>query len=366
MTFKRLTALILTVIAAFELSGQENRNGVIIYSLPSTTIHLEVKAICESYTPGPYAGFAKKYLGIDVSEKESTKYTLSDIRITPYMEADRSRSYIINLEGMLRNASQASFLKLSSQGLILLSDENKGGENTWRFPSYAPGSSSLESEATGNLTSEETTLYRTGLNSDGEYERIAYKQSQVVEKSTEKKAQEAASMILYLRQQKINIITGNTDATFSGDALRAAVEEINSTEAKLMSLFTGSTRTSVQTMNFDVVPAKGHEEEMTVAFRISDTHGLLPSDDISGRPIVMEIVPEQEEVDLQTEQITSGSTSGRRRTSYEAAGRDDIVYRIPAICTVRITDGQDLILKCRMPVYQKGQDLTFPLTMMIK
>ena len=32
-------------------------------------------------------------------------------------------------------------------------------------------------------------------------------------------------MILSLRQNRINIITGNTDATFSGDALRAAIEE---------------------------------------------------------------------------------------------------------------------------------------------
>lgn len=366
MTPRRLTALILTLIAALELSGQENRNGVIIYSLPSTTIHLEVKAICEDYTPGPYAGFAKKYLGIDVPSKESTQYRLSDIRITPYIEADRSSSHIINLDGLLRNVSPASFLKLSSQGLIILSDENKGSGNTWRFPSYAPDSGTLESEATGNLTSAETTLYKTTLNQDGQYERIAFKQSQVVEKSIEKKAQEAASMILYLRQQKINIITGNTDATFSGDALRAAVEEINRTEQNLMSLFTGETRTSVQSMSFDVVPEKGTEDEITVAFRISDTHGLLPSDDISGRPVVMEISPEPGEADMITEQIASGAASGRKRAMYEAAGRDDIVYRIPAVCSIRIIDGQDLILKCRMPVYQKGNDLTFPVSMMIK
>lgn len=53
-------------------------------------------------------------------------------------------------------------------------------------------------------------------------------------------------MILSLRQQRINIITGNTDATFSGDALRAAVEEIGRLEEEYMSLFTGTVGTSVQ------------------------------------------------------------------------------------------------------------------------
>lgn len=375
MKLRIITVPVLAGIMALTAAGQNvNRlekgqtppDGVVIYSLPMTSIHLSVEAVCETYTPGPYSKWAKKYLGIDVPQEASTSYTLSNIRMTPYLEADRSCSYIVNLDGFLGEASTASFFEFSSQGLLLLSDESKGKGDSWRFPSIAPGTEVLSSEATANLTSTETTLYRTVRNESGDYDRVAVRQSQVVEKSPEKKAQEAAAMILSLRENRINIITGNTDATFSGDALRAAVEEIGRLEEEYMSLFTGSTATSLQQMSFDVVPESGKSEELTVAFRLSDTQGLLPPDDVSGRPIVMEITPEDNEDVLYTDQIIAEVEPSKARARHEAALRGNIFYRIPGICTIRVIDGQNLILKSRMPVYQKGEDLTFPVHVLVK
>lgn len=375
MKLRIITVPVLAGIMALTAAGQNvNRlekgqtppDGVVIYSLPMTSIHLSVEAVCETYTPGPYSKWAKKYLGIDVPQEASTSYTLSNIRMTPYLEADRSCSYIVNLDGFLGEASPASFFEFSSQGLLLLSDESKGKGDSWRFPSIAPGTEVLSSEATANLTSTETTLYRTVRNESGGYDRVAVRQSQVVEKSPEKKAQEAAAMILSLRENRINIITGNTDATFSGDALRAAVEEIGRLEEEYMSLFTGTTATSLQQMSFDVVPESGKSEELTVAFRISDTQGLLPPDDVSGRPIVMEITPEDNEDVLYTDQIIAEVEPSKARARHEAALRGNIFYRIPGICTIRVIDGQNLILKSRMPVYQKGEDLTFPVHVLVK
>ena len=345
--------------------GQTPPDGVVIYSLPTTVIRLSVEAVCETYTPGPYSQWAKKYLGIDVPQEAGSTYTLSRISMTPYIEADRSCSYIVNLDGLLGDASPASFFEFSSQGLLVLSDENKGRSDAWRFPSIAPGQEDLGSGATSNLTSTETTLYRTVRNESGGYDRVAVRQSQVVEKSPEKKAAEAASMILSLRQSRIDIITGNTDATFSGDALRAAIDEISRLEEEYMSLFTGTRVTSTQTKSFDVVPEAGKEEELTIAFRISDTQGLLPSDNVSGRPIVMETVPEDNE-DFYTEQVIDEAKASRARAKYEAATRGDIYYRVPGICTVRVIDGQDLILESRVPVYQKGQELSFPVHVLVK
>ena len=98
MKLRHITALALAGTMAITATGQNiNRlekgqtppDGVVIYSLPLTTIHLTVEAVCETYTPGPYSGYAKKYLGIDVPQEASTKYTLSKIRMTPYLEADR-------------------------------------------------------------------------------------------------------------------------------------------------------------------------------------------------------------------------------------------------------------------------------------
>ena len=360
MKLKILTILTASLLSAVNLFGQ-----TVVYSLPSTTIHLTVEAVRSSYTPGPYAEYAKKYLGIDVPLEESVTFDLSNIRLTPCLEADMSSCYVINLSGISKKVAPLSFLKMTSQGLVVLSNDNTGNESLWRFPTIASGNSDmLASEATSNLTSTETVLYRAERNDNGEFERVAFKQSQVVEKSTEKKAQEAASMILDLRQNRVNIITGNTDATFSGDALRAAIDETYRIEESLMRLFTGTACSSVQTMNFDIVPDSSRTEEIVIAFRLSDTQGLLPSDDISGRPVVMEIVPET--VQPETEQFTSSTRNGSSYRTYRASQNDEIHYRIPVICTIKITDGQELILQSRVPVYQKGQELTFPVGILLE
>ena len=48
-------------------SGQESDpKGVLSYSLPATSLVLEVEAVQENFYAGPYARYASKYLGIDV------------------------------------------------------------------------------------------------------------------------------------------------------------------------------------------------------------------------------------------------------------------------------------------------------------
>lgn len=353
----KLRTLII-MAAATAVSAVEAPAQTVVYSLPSTTIHLTVEAICSHYTPGPYAEYAKKYLGIDVPQEEKTTYTLSNIRLLPYLEADRSGHHILNLDRLRNKTASTSFFEFTSQGLIMLSDDHRGIADSWRFPSLnSPDEDMLASVATGNLTSTETVLYKTESDGEGGFERIAFTQSQVVEKNPEMKAREAAAMILELRQDRINIITGDTDATFSGDALRAAIEEIGRIEDRLTSLFTGTVTTSVETKSFDIIPGSSDNEEIVIAFRISNNQGLMPADEISGRPIVMEIIPE---TSVEHNDRTDTDDSGR------SSAHDALLYRVPSVCTIKITDGQSLLLKTRIPVYQKGDTLSFPLSALTK
>ena len=62
---------------------------------------------------------------------------------------------------------------------------------------------------------------------------------------------------------------------------------------RYMTLFAGYSEYQTQNMMFEVVPEAGLESQMYVAFRLSDTAGLVPADNLSGKPIVMEIVRQQ-------------------------------------------------------------------------
>ena len=324
--------------------------GAIVYSLPSTTISLKVTAEHESFVAGPYAKYAEKYLGIEARTESGDFYTLGAIEMIPCIEADPSVRVAVSL-GTSKTAS-ANFLNFCSQGLIMTSDSYTGKQAQWRFPSAVNNNDFASSGATSNLDSRTTTLYKSVKTADG-LEKVPVQQTQVVEKSIERKAEETASMIFRLRQKRMDIITGDTDATYSGEAMAAAIEEITRLEQEYLSLFIGKSVTDEQTVVFDVVPkAENGNKQMYIAFRISDTQGLVPASNMSGRPIVLE---------LQKDGTHSAGTS---EAASSAKGR--IYYRQPATMTARLLDGQKEIMQGRMPVYQLGQTLSFPIDIAVK
>lgn len=337
--------LIFTQARSQELSqGEAVPKGAIVYSLPSTSFRVTAEAVRESFVAGPYARFAQKYLGIQAREESGDFYTLSSVQLVSFVEADRTSNIALNL-GNSRTVS-ANFLEMLSQGLIMWSDSNTGKNNNARFPSNQGKNSFDKTQAASNLTNVSTTLYKTVQTASG-LERVPVQQSQVVEKSIEKKAEEAAATIFRLRTKRMEIITGETDATFSGDALRAAIDEINRLEGEYLSLFTGKSSFDSQKMSFDVVPVKENPRQIYVAFRISETQGLLGSDNMAGRPVVVELVREEPASKAVNMDLT--------------AEKGRVIYRTPAIMSARIMDGQTLLLQTRVPVYQFGQVLSFPL-----
>ena len=350
----RLSMIIsaLAVLVPLGLSAQTSSDpeGYVTYSLPSTTITLDVEAVQEKFFAGPYAAYAEKYLGIKARQKDETTCQLTQITMTPYIEADQSRRYSFNVA---KGNVASSFLKLTSSGLVSFSDSGFGNETVWRFPIKVDGDFS-DKGVSSNLISESATLYRSDRK-DAVYNKVSVQQNVVVEKSLEKKAAETAEMILNIRKQRLQIVTGDTDATYSGEAMGAAVAELTRLEDEYMTLFVGYTLSQTQRMRFDVVPDAGRTNQMYVAFRLSDTAGLLPADNISGRPVVMDITV-QEFAPVEMPAVADPKEK-----------RPVMVYcRIPAACTVKLLNGTELLLQSRIPVYQLGQESSFPVNVILK
>lgn len=338
-----------TVASGQLLRGSEPAPaGAVIYSLPSTTITLEVTAEHESFVAGPYAAFAQKYLGIEARSTSGDTYTIHSVEMRPYVEADPQLSVAINLSASKNGA--ASFLSLCSQGLVIASESYTGEPVAWRFPAQLDRSVFDKAGATQNLDSRTTTLYKTVQTAQG-LEKVPVQQSQIVEKSIEKKAEQTASLIFKLRQTRIDIITGNTDATYSGEAMHAALKEIDRLENEYMSLFVGKKKIEKQKAVFDVVPSLDNNNQMYIAFRISDTQGLLPAQNMSGRPIVLELV-------------STGAPV--QSLPVDGSAKDRIYYRKPVTVTARLLDGQKELMQGRIPVYQFGKVVSVPLSIAIK
>ena len=348
-TAKFILALALAVMPQMAMAQKKSDpQGLVTYSLPSTTITLDVEAVQEKFHAGPYAKFAEKYLGIKARQKDETTVQLTQIRMTPLVEADHSKRYTLNVK---KGDIDATFLKLSSCGLVSFADANFGDESVWRFPTKVSGDFS-DKGVSSNLTSESATLYRNAK-TESAYNRVAVQQSMVVEKSLEQKAAETAQMILNLRQQRLQIVTGDTDATYSGEAMGAAIEELTRLEQEYMTLFVGYSDLQTQKMRFDVVPQANQESQMYVAFRLSDAAGLVPADNLSGKPVVMEIVTQ----DVVDPSVTADMLKNAKEVQ--------AYYRIPAVCTVKLMDGANLLLQSRMPVYQLGREASLPVNVIL-
>ncbi|MDR2802601.1 MAG: DUF4831 family protein [Prevotellaceae bacterium] len=325
-------------------------NSMVVYALPYSVIEIQAEAVHELFTAGPYARYAQKYLGMAAEMENRETFHLKSIALRTLTEADASQIY--SLEIKEKNAS-ANFFALSAEGLIASLDPAGASASAFRFATTAQGKFN-DTGAEPNIGSDKVTLYKNVQTPAG-YEKVPVQQHQLIEKNPERRAEEAANFIFNLRKKRVELITGETESTWSNDGLNAALEEIKRLEEEYLSLFLGKTTTGAQSAVFHVTPDVGQAKQLYVAFRFSDTQGLLPASNVAGRPVTLELVSEKKVAD-----IPSNLFNGNDKRSPR------IAYRLPDAVQARINDGQTNLLQTRLLVYQFGQILSFPVNLKIK
>lgn len=334
-------ALLLSTVFNFA-SAQGQPSGTAVYALPRTTISVTIEATVETVTPGPYARFAQKYFGTSAPQSTVSSCRINSIRVQPFIEADPAARYTTVVPE--KGSGLTAYMALCSQGLIAACEGAGMHETAFRFPTQA-GAEQFIGKEPSNLANVTTTLYKTVRNENGEFDKVAVQQNQTVEKSVEKKAEEAANMIFMLREKRVQIVTGDTDATFSGESLQAAINEISRLEEQYLSLFFGAKTVYTQVKSFDVVPNSSAKQAITVC-RISD-EGLVAAASGAGRAVTMEI----------------SSEALNAPAAAQGKGRENITvyYRVPAIAVCKISDSGKLLTESRIPIYQIGEKLSMQL-----
>ncbi len=315
--------------------------GTIVYALPKTSVKLYVEATHEVFTAGPYAKFASKYLGFEVPVDNKESYALKTVDLRWFVEADAAQTNTVSLKD---SKGTTNFLAMTATGLVSMFEQNTTAAAVpWRFANGARTQEFNNRGHESHLAKENTTFYKT-VKTDKGYERVPVQQSQVVEKNIERRAEETANAIYSLRKKRMDLLTGDADNVPAGDALRAALEEINRLEQEYLSLFVGKSSVDVQSATFEVVPDPKQAKQLYIVFRLSDTEGLLAPDNMAGRPIVIELV------------------AGKKTMMPIVEEKGKFMrYCIPEVVQARLLDGQRLLLQTRIPVYQLGQVMTYPL-----
>lgn len=299
----------------------------VIYALPSTTLTVKVEVEQEDFFAGPYATYARKFLNMDAKDRNSVRSSVTALELIPRIEADVKALYSCE-------SDNAALLALTAQGLVALENKAEAGALAWRFlPPVAaafPGS-------VASPTKEETRITYKSIQTDDAVVQVPVEHKVKSAKTLEDKAAEAAEMILSVRRDRLNIVSGNTDASYSGEAMGAALKELDRIEKEYMALFEGYTVKRSYTATFDVVPVSG--EMRYLAFRLTDNGPV--SDGTKGVPYYLELEPEK--MVLPEEGKSKGKVTPVR-------------YRIPAICRVRLTRDGIRLTESRVPVYQLGTE----------
>ncbi len=113
------------------------------------------------------------------------------------------------------------------------------------------------------------------------------------ELSLEQAAAEAARTLFTLRRRRFDLVTGEAGENVYGAGMEAALQEMKRLEEEYIALFMGRRTVRTVTKTIRVIPEKGRNTQ--VVARFTENAGLLPDDDLSGRPIVLELTPESRE-----------------------------------------------------------------------
>lgn len=233
------------------------------YSLPKTAIDITVETATTVETPGEFANYANRYLGIeDAVRKPSRRVSVRSVTLTPRGIPDDNNRWLVQF----KNGS-ATWMLLTDGGMPLsINTEAEDEDTPVELPKAVPAPQSpLETEAARQAVTMEMSR----------------------SSSVSKKAELAAQRIFELREQRNELISGNSDnMPADGGALKVALDALDAQEAALTAMFAGTklTGTTVNTCVF--VPGTADVAD-TLVCRISPIDGVTEIDDLRGIPMTV-------------------------------------------------------------------------------
>lgn len=318
-------------VKAYKSATVPSGNAV-AYSLPRTTLKVTVVVEKESIRRGPYARFAQKYLGVMAPMVDKDLYSVVGGSIAYAEEADPAEVYVLDnpdkSAGKVYDITAEGFLAARLEGAPM--PEN--GESGKGF-------------SCGETGAIEPLSY---VMSDTSFVKVPVDKRSVIEQSAESMAQQAANTIFSLRKRRMELVTGEFGENVFGAGLEAALAEINRLEQEYTALFLGKQFKQKIVKVYDVIPEKG--ENAVVVCRFSETAGLLATGDMSGTPVVVDLVPENK----------LANSPWMNRTVKDTRGL--VYYRIADVVNCRLMDGQKELASRRVPIYQFGLTVMVPAT----
>lgn len=336
-------ALIIGIILIMPVYGQRKKDDVVaptfvegvVYSLPRTGIRVNVKAVKETFRPGPYAAYAEQLLGIkNVRTKTVVNWAVEGIKIDVFSEPDPEQVY----KAM---GDVASLVSLSADGCLVGINSKTSFDVKDEVVTNRVGQKAKFDDNTFFEYFTDAPIYTAG-DSTNNYRPVKLPEEQKISK--------AAQRVLESRRIQYEIAAGLVDEFHpDGEAYEVSLKELRKIENDYLSLFVGKSDFDKENFSFDYVPKSGGKSE--AIFRISEENGIVPASDISGKPVM---------IDFEIDKELSQKYSGMAKSDNPNAGHNGVYYRMPGRATVKLINEMNVIATARITVAQFGSVAPVP------
>ncbi len=316
-----------------------------VYALPMTTFKLSLEVVRTRTLRGPYYRFADKLLNIkDVPERNSEKYRISRVHLEYFEESDPKCVFLARqISGQ---TDLSSLLKLGKEGLIFDMHQARHSDASTQLSGISPeGPVFTELSMERNETMSIDTFYKTVL-TDTSFIRVPVLKEQLLVKTIDEKAEEAADFILELRYERFMMLTGNNNTAVSD----AAVRRLDEIERQYLELFTGKTFEERMRYTYFLTPDGNEVFENIEVLEFSEEGGVLTQGSPDTQVLSLNI-----------------RKAGKTLLLRDPRGREALpvrtnalYYRVPDMAIVEVSLGGQTLLNDRVPVSQYGEILVLP------
>lgn len=238
--------------------------GSVRYALPTTTLKMTVSVSKVQDVRGYFADYAESLLGLtNIIQQNRTYYTLNSVDVEPIATPDESKIYC----AYTSNANIAKLWQEESRtatDVLAAAPLNTYTIHTATLPDF------FKNYADISYTQQSEAFVDTKI-IDGVVTQVPASHTKTVSKSFESKAREAADAIMKSRKDQYNLVAGEQETPYSGEALQTMLAELKAWENNYMSLFTGISIADTITYVFYITP---ESLSPVTAFYFDATKGL--------------------------------------------------------------------------------------------
>ncbi len=342
---------------SFKVTKIDSTNSInipagMVYSLPKTSLKVNVSISKVTNIKGPFAEYAEKLLGLkNVVTVNQTAFHVTGVDIESSTIPDTAHQYIISKKSHLFKKNKTVYNLNDFGGVIGVNSRQYLNQDSISkcFAMFVKQESVAYSDffklyADASQIEKIDTVYEIVKTDSVVMSKPIIKRT-LVTKTVQQRAEETADYILKFRMKRYELISANQEIPYSKEAFEFMNNQLVKIENDYMELFTGISYTENQQLSFIIVPEKSTINNPIKLFNFSEDFGVVDQSDPNSQQYSISFEP--------SVLFMPDTTLAKKRL--------EIPYRNPILCKVYILlNGENLPSVFEIPLFQFGKLNYFP------